>query len=72
MGRGGDKSSDKAASVATRRRLPRAPDTLSADGKVEILIEGRLYDITEFQRKHPGGSVIGFYLVRECVPLRRS
>jgi len=53
MGRGGDRR---------KGRLPRAPDALSADGKQEILIEGRLYDITDFKKRHPGGSVISFYL----------
>lgn len=30
--------------------------------KDELLIDGRLYDVTEFQRKHPGGRVLRFYL----------
>eukprot|EP01035_Chromulina_nebulosa_P022858 gene22858-29605_t len=31
----------------------------NASSKVEVLIDGRLYDVTNF--KHPGGSVIKFY-----------
>ena len=62
MGRGGD---DAARGLKrSGGRPPRAPDNLSAEGRQEILIDGRLYDITDFKKRHPGGSVIGFYLVR--------
>lgn len=63
MGRG---QSDGPAAPGLRkrasRRPPPAPDALSAPGKQELLIDGRLYDVTEFRRKHPGGSVLTYYL----------
>lgn len=36
----------------------KAVDTSSAN---EVLIDGQIYDITNFAKKHPGGSVIKFY-----------
>ena len=45
MGKGGDKSASKA----------------SDKGSKEVLIEGRLYDVTNFMKRHPGGSVINFF-----------
>ena len=31
------------------------------DEKIHMLIDGRVYNVTEFMRKHPGGSIIKFY-----------
>jgi acyl-CoA 6-desaturase (Delta-6 desaturase) len=48
MGKGGDRGVEKT--------------TTSAE-KVEVLIDGRFYDVTNL--KHPGGSVINFYAGKE-------
>jgi len=37
--------------------------TVAAGEKVELLLDGRLYDVTNM--KHPGGSVINFYAGKE-------
>ena len=71
MGHGGDGVKPRASARASGGRPPRAPDGLSADGKQEILIDGVLYDITDFKKRHPGGSVISFYLVRAVRGLGR-
>ena len=31
------------------------------DEKIHILIDGMIYDVTEFKKKHPGGKVIEYY-----------
>lgn len=49
MGRGGDGNQKKA----------QAESESSVNASKEVLIDGRLYDVTSL--KHPGGSVIGFY-----------
>lgn len=33
-------------------------------GKLEILYNGNFYDVTDFVRRHPGGSVTNFYTAR--------
>jgi len=34
----------------------------SSGSKLEVLIDGKYYDVTQFVKKHPGGRVINFYL----------
>lgn len=33
----------------------------NTNGKIHILIDGNVYDVTEFKKRHPGGKVIEFY-----------
>lgn len=32
----------------------------------EILVRGKYYDVSEFKKRHPGGSIIGFYLGQDA------
>ena len=35
--------------------------SLPAGEKLEVLVDDVYYDVTEYSKKHPGGSVMGFY-----------
>ena len=44
-----------------------ADDSPKVDSGVkELLIDGKMYDVTDFVRKHPGGSVLTFYMGQDA------
>ncbi|CEL97060.1 unnamed protein product [Vitrella brassicaformis CCMP3155] len=46
---------------ASPRLLPASRKAPPASGRVEIQVRDRIYDITDFVKRHPGGSVIAYY-----------
>ena len=51
MGRGGEKAKGPGATAASDGN----------DSKMEVLVDGVYYDVTDYAKKHPGGTVMNFY-----------
>lgn len=58
MGLGGQGTVSKSGSRATGGSAAAAA---AEQAKREVLIDGRYYDVTDFAKRHPGGSVISYF-----------